>query len=172
VAPSTPRRREGSPSDLLPGGAINVTQAPLPTDQAGRVAALAGQRVAGHTAPIDLAVLAGFRELQEPGGADIVTEFIDLFLADLAPRLVAIRKATTLGDPEPVRAAAHALKSASAYVGALELSRKCMELEAAAKARDLEQVLQLSEEVAREAGAVQEILRRHRVTSGPGETVT
>jgi len=145
-----------------------VTHAPLPTDEAGRLAALARYRVARPTAPIDLAVLEGFRELQEPGGADIVTEFIDLFLADLAPRLIAIREATTLGDAEPVRAAAHALKSSSAYVGALELSRKCTELEVAAKARDLERVLRLSQEVEREAGAVEEVLQRRRVPSGPG----
>jgi PAS domain S-box-containing protein len=117
--------------------------------------------------PVDLAVLEGFRELQEPGGPDVVTEFIDLFLEDLPGRLSAIREAATRGDTEQARAAAHALKSSAAYVGALHLSRMCSELEAAAKARDLELALQFSEEVERQAGAVQEFLQRLRVTSGP-----
>ncbi len=121
--------------------------------------------------PIDLTVLEGFRDLQEPGAPDVITEFIDLFLGDLPSRLIAIREAATLGDTEQARAAAHALKSSSAYIGALQLSRKCKELEAAARAGDLELALQFSEEVESEAGSVQEFLQQYRVESPPGQAV-
>jgi CheY-like chemotaxis protein len=125
----------------------------------GRSAAPASDQA---PSPVDLAVLESFRELQEPGAADVVSEFIDLFLDDLPGRLAAIRDAAAARDPEPARAAAHALKGSSGYIGALRLSRKCRELELAAKERNLELLLRQAEEVEREASDVDEFLRQHR----------
>jgi CheY-like chemotaxis protein len=124
------------------------------------------------TGPVDLGVLEGFRELQEPGAPDVITEFIDLFLGDLPTRLSAIREAATRGDTEQARAAAHALKSSSAYIGALMLSRKCQELESAARSGDHELALQFSDEVEREANQVEEFLQEYRVLTPPGQGVS
>jgi HPt (histidine-containing phosphotransfer) domain-containing protein len=82
-------------------------------------------------------VLEDFRQLQEEGQPDVVVEFIDLFLGDLPARREAIRAALRDGDVEQVRAAAHALKSSAAYIGAGELARLCKEVELAARGGDL-----------------------------------
>jgi CheY-like chemotaxis protein/HPt (histidine-containing phosphotransfer) domain-containing protein len=87
--------------------------------------------------PVDVDVLEGFRQLQEEGQPDVVVEFIDLFLGDLPARRKAIRLALSDGDPERVRAAAHALKSSAAYIGAAELARLCKEVEMAGRNGDL-----------------------------------
>jgi len=87
--------------------------------------------------PVDTTVLEGFRQLQEEGQPDVVIEFIDLFLGDLPARRTAIRLALSDGDVERVRAAAHALKSSAAYIGAAELARLCKEVEMAARNGDL-----------------------------------
>ncbi|HMV33823.1 MAG TPA: Hpt domain-containing protein, partial [Gemmatimonadales bacterium] len=86
---------------------------------------------------VDRGVIDGFRQLQEPGAPDIVTEFIDLFLEDLPARREAIIEALGTGEGERVRAAAHALKSSAAYIGARELARLCKEVEQRAREADL-----------------------------------
>ena len=86
---------------------------------------------------VDRGVIEGFRQLQEPGAPDIVTEFIDLFLEDLPARREAIIEALGTGEGERVRAAAHALKSSAAYIGARELARLCKEVEQRAREVDL-----------------------------------
>ena len=86
---------------------------------------------------VDRSVIDGFRQLQEPGAPDIVTEFIDLFLEDLPARREGIIEALGTGEAERVRAAAHALKSSAAYIGARELARLCKEVEHRAREADL-----------------------------------
>ena len=136
-----------------------------------RAARLSAAPVPVPEMPVDPAVLEGFRELQEPGAPDVVTEFIDLFLGDLPGRLTAIREAAALGDVEQVRANAHALKSSAGYIGALPLSRMCQELEAAAAGMDLTLARHLSEAVEREADEVHAFLRRHRARPDTGQVV-
>ncbi len=101
--------------------------------------------------PVDTAVLEGFRQLQEEGQPDVVIEFIDLFLGDLPARRKAILLALSDGDAERVRAAAHALKSSAAYIGAAELARLCKEVEMAARGNDLVTAVRRSADLESEA---------------------
>jgi signal transduction histidine kinase/DNA-binding response OmpR family regulator len=67
---------------------------------------------------LDLSVLDGLREIQQPGKADLVTELIDLFLEDTAGQLKLLRHAVLQGDRKEVRRVAHLLKGSSGNIGA------------------------------------------------------
>lgn len=84
---------------------------------------------------LDSQTLEGLAALADEGDPDLICELIDLFLDDAVDRLRSMSAAVEAGDPEPVAQAAHALKSASASVGALAFSGKCRDIEAAARER-------------------------------------
>jgi PAS domain S-box-containing protein len=67
---------------------------------------------------LDLSVLDGLREIQQPGEPDLVTELIDLFLEDTAVQLKVLRKALSKNNTKEVRRLAHLLKGSSANIGA------------------------------------------------------
>ncbi len=67
---------------------------------------------------LDLSVLAGLREIQQPGKPDLVTELIDLFLEDTAVQLKMLRTAVSNNNAKEVRRVAHLLKGSSANMGA------------------------------------------------------
>jgi HPt (histidine-containing phosphotransfer) domain-containing protein len=93
-------------------------------------------RVAGEPS-LDEQVLANLRELQEPGDADFVTMLIDHLLADVPERIGAMGDAVCHGDATALERAAHSLKSSSANLGLLELSRLAGVLEASGAAGNL-----------------------------------
>jgi HPt (histidine-containing phosphotransfer) domain-containing protein len=75
-----------------------------------------------------------FAELLENVGGDraFLGELVETYVTD-SPRLFAeLRAAIFAGDAEVARRAAHSLKSTSASMGALPLSRLCREIELAA----------------------------------------
>lgn len=89
---------------------------------------------------LDMRIL---NELRELGGEDepaLIAELIDIFLSDAPQRLEEIAKGLTHGDLQSVERAAHTLKSSSANIGALGLSRICREMEELARARNLEPI--------------------------------
>ncbi|MFN8652499.1 MAG: PAS domain S-box protein [Gemmatimonadales bacterium] len=123
--------------------------------------------VEAEPAAIEMRVLEGFRELQEPGAPDVVSEFIDLFLEDLPSRIATIREGIAREDLEQARGAAHALKSSAGYIGAMHLSACCKTLELAARQRDQRGSETAYENVEREANRAEEVLRQHRATLDP-----
>jgi histidine phosphotransfer protein HptB len=79
-----------------------------------------------------------FAELREMSGEDLINELIDAFLDD-APRMIAaMRAGLEAGDVESVRRNAHSLKSNAETFGATELADVAREVEALARAGDLE----------------------------------
>ena len=99
----------------------------------------AGDDGAGAQAPppapetIDGGTLEALRALQRPGRVNLVERVIELFNRD-APRLLAqMRAAIRDGNAEALRSAAHALKSASANVGAMALAARCRQIEEQAR---------------------------------------
>ena len=66
-------------------------------------------------------MLAGLRELQEAGAPDLLEELIELFLADVPPQLVALRKAAEADDAQSVERIAHTLKGSCANMGAVRM---------------------------------------------------
>lgn len=131
-------------------------------DQAPQYPAASAQ--AEEPGAIDLTILASFKELQEPGAPDVVSEFIDLFLGDLPSRRIAIRLGIAREDMAQVQGAAHALKASAGYIGALHLARCCQRLEHSAGQRDRRATEAASEAVEREATRAEAMLRQHRAT--------
>src|ERR1700704_4230647 len=80
-------------------------------------------------AVIDLDVLAGLRELQQPGQPDFVTELIDLFLNDSASQAAILRAAIASNDMPEVRRVAHLMKGSSVNLGATHMAELYQELE-------------------------------------------
>lgn len=78
-----------------------------------------------------------FAELAEMSGEDLINELIDAFLDD-APRMIAaMRAGLEARDVESVRRNAHSMKSNAETFGATELAGVAREVEALARAGDL-----------------------------------
>jgi HPt (histidine-containing phosphotransfer) domain-containing protein len=91
----------------------------------------------GETDPIDYAVLAGV--LDSVGGdREFLAELIETYLDDSPRLLEAMHMALETGNAEDFRRAAHSLKSNSASLGAMPLSRLARGLEEMGKAGMLE----------------------------------
>ncbi len=83
---------------------------------------------------IDMEVISCLRELGGDDDPGLVNELIDLFLDDASTRVESLLKAMQEEDLDELVQIAHALKSASANLGAMTLSVLCREIEQ--KARD------------------------------------
>lgn len=84
---------------------------------------------------LDPETLRGLGALAGEDDPDLIPELIDLFLEDAVDRLDSMTAGAGSGDVGTVAQAAHALKSASANVGALAFSERCSEIEAVARDR-------------------------------------
>jgi len=93
---------------------------------------LAIQGCDGVAVSIDENALKAIEALQRPGKPDLLTRIVDLFKSETPKSLSSMIEGIESMDMEAVRVAAHTLKSSSAYVGAVELSDRCKELEKAA----------------------------------------
>lgn len=87
---------------------------------------------------LDPIVVAGLRELNQPGEPDVVHEILTLFLADAPVRFAAIDAAVAAGDGPSLQRAAHALKGSASTIGAHALQRTCQNLEEIGKSGDLD----------------------------------
>jgi two-component system, sensor histidine kinase and response regulator len=89
---------------------------------------------------IDQATIAGIRQLQAPGGPDVLGQVVETYLDD-APKLIdGMRTNLHADNVEGLRRAAHSLKSSSASLGAKHLSALAKEVEMAARANELTDV--------------------------------
>jgi two-component system, sensor histidine kinase and response regulator len=86
---------------------------------------------------IDLAVLAGLRQLQQQGEPDVLNRLIEVFLSDVPPRLAAMQEALARGETDVVEQEAHALLGSSASLGARHMASICAELETLGNSGDL-----------------------------------
>lgn len=84
------------------------------------------------TVSIDENALKAIEALQRTGKPDLLTRIVDLFKTESPKTVSSMVEGIESMDMEAVRVAAHTLKSASAYVGASELSERCKALERAA----------------------------------------
>jgi HPt (histidine-containing phosphotransfer) domain-containing protein len=62
-------------------------------------------------------------------GGDLVVELIELFVADVPPRMQLIRDAVSAGDPEALMRTAHSLKGSAATLGADGMAELCRRIE-------------------------------------------
>jgi HPt (histidine-containing phosphotransfer) domain-containing protein len=116
----------------------------------------------GGEAILDEHALVSLLELGGVDGVELILELIDLFLDDSAMRMRVLRESCRRGACSDVASAAHALKSSSANIGALALSRSCRELESRADGvRDLEPVVARVELMYAQVRECLNDLRRH-----------
>lgn len=112
-------------------------------------------------AGLDRQALARLQELDPDGRHGVVQRVLQAFETSLTRMLVQLRGELGAGQPEVVAAVAHTLKSSSASVGALALSRACAEVEArlrggnhAALDRDITWLISEGEAALEAAGAM------------------
>ena len=79
---------------------------------------------------IDTQILQELKDMAGDDGDEMVTELIDSYLEDAAPKPLEIRRAIDKYDAELLRNCAHTLKSLSVTIGAVLLAQVCTELEA------------------------------------------
>ena len=111
---------------------------------------------------LDEASLQRLHELDPNGANRVVERVLKAFEASLARLLPQARQALQQGDAAALRHVVHTLKSSSASVGALELSRYCSEIESRLREQQLdglaERLSGLDAEGARVLAAVRRLL--------------
>ena len=90
--------------------------------------------------PIDQTVLDGLAQLPQSGSRNLVHRVIQAYLESSGELMTRLAEEIDSNNADGVRARAHALKSSSTNVGALNFSSLCKVLEAAAKQEDFSQV--------------------------------
>jgi two-component system sensor histidine kinase/response regulator len=115
--------------------------------------------------PIDFKAIETINSLRTEGAPDILGNIIDIFFENSRAELEKLRKGTASNDAGLIRMAAHSLKSSSANLGALTLSKLCKELEEMGRNKRIEGaselLLQVQEEY-REVEGVLKTVRRER----------
>ena len=111
---------------------------------------------------IDISVIAGLRELQEPGEPDAAVELIDLFLRDTPVKIQSLQSAIARSDGPSLKEAAHGLKGSASNLGAHRLSRLCADLEKLAAAGQLAEAAERFGQVTDEFGRVCFVLEQEK----------
>jgi HPt (histidine-containing phosphotransfer) domain-containing protein len=113
---------------------------------------------------LDPDVIASLRELTPPGEPDVLTEVLQLFLADVPGRIGRLRQAWHASNAAEVQRAAHSLKGSAGNIGAGDLLAVCRTIDDAAKAGELAQMVELvarlDAEYARVEAEIAELTKR------------
>lgn len=109
---------------------------------------------------LDEAVLESFRELQEPGGPDLITELIDLYLEDTKERLARLRIALDEHDFESLRESAHSLKGSSSNLGVARMAALSSQLEENLQQNRLDEISLTLAQLEEEFESVRQVLER------------
>ncbi|MDS4039928.1 MAG: response regulator [Candidatus Competibacter sp.] len=109
---------------------------------------------------IDRGVLDQIRTLERQGAAGLLARVIGLYLHGTPPLIERMKETVATSDAESLQAAAHALKSSSANVGAMNLHGLCRDLESQARQWQLADTAAWVALVEREFEATRVILRQ------------
>ena len=130
----------------LAQGETAVLPAPTPSrDQASDA-----QRAVAEAAAINLRVIEGLKELEEPGSHALISRLIDSFLESAPSQLASVADALAEGDAGQVARTAHSLKSSAANLGAQVLAGCWREIEKCGREGRLEGVGTWLEQARRE----------------------
>lgn len=100
--------------------------------------ACAGGHAMSAPAVLDAAALERLRALDPTGENQLMARVLTAFEASITRLMPQLVQAQATLDCTAIRHVAHTLKSSSASIGALHLSMLCAEVEAAARALELE----------------------------------
>lgn len=131
---------------------------------------LDSQATAKPSQVLDRQVLEQLAKVRTNGKAELLIRVINLYLAE-SPKLVQrMKQAALVGDPNEIAAAAHALKSSSANVGANLLSSHCEDIELSAQQADTAQASKILATIEAEHVVVQSALAAELQTLIPSKT--
>ncbi|MGI9069272.1 MAG: PAS domain S-box protein [Pyrinomonadaceae bacterium] len=85
----------------------------------------------------DSSVLESFRDLQQEGRPDIITELIELYTKDTKERLIELRTALNNQDIAELRQAVHYLKGSSGSLGISRMAFLCSQFEEELQSKEL-----------------------------------
>ncbi len=111
--------------------------------------------------PLDAQALQRLHELDPDGRQGVVQRVLTAFDNSLARMITQLQAQADAADADVVAGIAHTLKSSSASVGALPLSRACAEIEARLRSgqradlsHDIERLIVLSQAAQRSVAAI------------------
>jgi PAS domain S-box-containing protein len=133
-----------------------IPQAP-PSPQS-QVAELAARATAKAAEVLDRNVLEQLGKVRTNGKPELLTRVMNLYLAESPKLMQTLKHAARTGDAHELARSAHSLKSSSANVGAMVLSRYCEELETSARRADTEESRRIFAKIESEHGCVQAAL--------------
>lgn len=107
---------------------------------------------------LDPKTLANLRALQRPGGGDVLSQIVQLYLEKIPQLLDLLRDAVTRDDAAAIFRIAHSLKSSSGNVGAMTLVELCKELEVMGRTQSTAEAPATFTAIAAEYAMVQEAL--------------
>ncbi|HSN31462.1 MAG TPA: Hpt domain-containing protein [Ideonella sp.] len=110
-------------------------------------------------AVLDAQALDRLRELDPTGQNRLIERVFSAFEASLARLVPQLDAARADSDWQAVRQVAHTLKSSSASIGALALSRLCADVESRVRQSELDGLPARLDALAAEVGRVQRALR-------------
>ncbi len=156
----------GDRDKCLQAGMNDYLTKPLHTSELAKVLERALPNVLATARPpagpdaavLDPAVIAGLKELREPGQPDPLKELIELFFKDARPRVQHMELALLQRDLTGLAGAAHSLKGSASNLGARHLSALCAALETHAKAGELNEAAKMFDELKSEFRQVTDIL--------------
>jgi two-component system sensor histidine kinase/response regulator len=104
-------------------------------------------RVSEDTPSLDLSVLESRRGPQADGEPDKLARIVGLFIDDVPLRLEELRQAIERGEAQEVVETAHMLKGGSGYMGAVQMTRICAEIQRLGASGELSHVPELLDEL-------------------------
>lgn len=119
-----------------------------------------GQGAALSQGLLNTEAIRRLRELDPTGESHLLTRVFQAFETSLNRLLPQLEHARNMTDAAGVRLVAHTLKSSSATIGAVQLSKVCAEVEAMAQESRLDAAASGIEHILSEAQAVREALRK------------
>ncbi|MDH3620112.1 MAG: ATP-binding protein [Gammaproteobacteria bacterium] len=104
------------------------------------MSALPGPIIVSGTSAVDQSVLEQLENISRNGRGGLAKRVVEAFLGSSSDLMAQIRDAISAEDGKNVHAGAHALKSSSANVGALNLAELCRAVETAGRENDFSAV--------------------------------
>ena len=110
---------------------LGPVNAPTPTDSNQPAESMTPEPYAPDPQVLDASRLDELFDLT--GSAPDFVQFIDLYLQKLTEALGEIRAALDAGDAAGLRMSAHSLKGSSSFVGAVQVTQACLQIESLAR---------------------------------------